>query len=116
MVDLRFIAGGVRITIRRSKTDQDGTGAVIIIPGDCHQKSVTTLQAWLNKTGITSGVIFQEVFSKGWMFLPGRLSDRRIAQTIQTRFGAAKYDPVLFTGHSLQSGFLTNAAETNANV
>ena len=116
VANLQFGHGGVRVTIRRSKTDQDGAGAVIAVPDGRRLRLVAALRVWLDQASITSGAVFRQVSRSGKRLLPGRLSDREVARVVQTRFGAAKYDPALFTSHSLRSGFLTSAADTGASI
>jgi site-specific recombinase XerD len=116
VTDLQFTERSVQVTIRRSKTDQDGVGEVIAIPAGRRLMPVDALRTWLDRAGITTGAVFRKVSSNGKRLLPGRLSDRGVARVVQARFRNAKYDPDLFAAHSLRSGFLTSAAEAGASV
>ena len=65
MADLAEVADGLRVTIRRSKTDQEGAGQEIAIPRGHHIRPVETLQAWLAAAGITAGPVFRQVTQTG---------------------------------------------------
>ena len=55
--DVAFTREGLVVTIRRSKTDQEGQGQKVGIPYGSHPSTcpVRALQAWLEASGITSG-------------------------------------------------------------
>ena len=65
MADLAEVADGLRVVIRRSKTDQEGAGQEIAIPRGHHIRPVETLQAWLAAAGITAGPVFRQVTQTG---------------------------------------------------
>jgi site-specific recombinase XerD len=113
--DLEETADGLRITIRQSKTDQEGRGAVIAIPGGRVACPVKALKAWLQVSGITSGPIFRPI-AKGERLLDSRLTDRSVANIVKTHAARAGLDPAQFAGHSLRSGFLTSAAAQGASI
>jgi hypothetical protein len=52
---------GFRVTIRRSKTDQEGAGQTIAIVRGSVACPITALKGWLTAAGITSGPIFRSV-------------------------------------------------------
>jgi site-specific recombinase XerD len=117
---------GLRITIRRSKGDQEGEGQTIAVPfGAGATCPVRALRAWLDASGIAAGPVFVAM-GKGDRFLPptvdpdtGRprgMSGRAIADVVKGRAAAAGLDPDEFAAHSLRSGFLTSAAQRGANV
>ena len=106
---------GILITIRRSKTDQEGAGQMIPVPRGTKLKPVAALDAWLAAAGITSGPIFRPV-NKGGRVIDARLTDQSVALIVKRRAAAAKLDPVLFSGHSLRAGFVTSALEDGADV
>jgi len=60
VADLDFTSDGLVVTLRRSKTDQDGQGRQIGVPYGRRFKTcpVQSLQSWLEAAGITSGPIF----------------------------------------------------------
>ncbi len=106
---------GLRVAIRRSKTDQDGTGATIAIPRGAIACPVAAVCAWLDAAGVTAGPVFRRV-SKGQRALPGRLTDRSVADIVKAHASRVGLDPAQFAGHSLRSGFLTSAAARGASV
>lgn len=110
VADLAFEDGGVQVTIRRSKTDQEGNSVVIAVPDGMRLRPVHALRIWLHQTGITEGAVFRQLSSNGKRLLPERLSGRGVARVVQARFAKAGYDPKQFAAHSLRSGFLTSAA------
>ena len=52
---------GLRVTIRRSKTDQEGRGAVIALPRGAVACPVAAFKAWIRAAGITAGPVFRPV-------------------------------------------------------
>jgi integrase len=107
--DIEETAEGLRVTIRRSKTDQEGHGHVIAIPHGVIACPVTALKAWLEAAGIAQGPVFRPV-AKGGRIRATRLTDRSVADIVKAHAQRAGLDPKLFAGHSLRSGFLTSAA------
>jgi site-specific recombinase XerC len=76
--DLEQTAEGLRITIRHSKTDQEGQGAVIAILRGAIACRVAAVKAWRDAAGIETGPLFRPV-SKGGKIESARLSDRAVA-------------------------------------
>ena len=114
--DIHAEARGLRITIRRSKTDQTGKGVTIGVPAGKRLKPVEALQQWLKRAAISEGPVFRRLSTNGERVLASRLSDRAIARIIKARFANAGFDPEAFSGHSLRSGFLTSAAAAGASI
>lgn len=111
VADCQFGPDGVTITIRRSKTDQQGAGRVIglpfgSVPGVC---PVRALRAWMAHAGITSGPIVRGVSRHGQIL--GRLSAVGVARIVQHRAAACGLEAAQFGGHSLRAGFATAAAQ-----
>jgi integrase len=115
MADLTAVDDGLRVTIRRSKTDPDAEGQEIAIPGGYHLRPVETLQAWLVAAAITEGPLFRPVSKAGRIGLTP-LSADGFVRALKRRAAAAGLDPAGLAGHSLRSGFLTSAAEAGADV
>jgi site-specific recombinase XerD len=113
--DLEETADGLRVTIRQSKTDQEGRGVVIAIPWGRVACPVKALKAWLHVTGITSGPVFRPI-AKGERLLDSRLTARSVAKIVKAHAARAGLDPAQFAGHSLRSGFLTSAAAHGASI
>ena len=101
--DLEFVNEGVKIFIRRSKTDQSGEGMIKAIPYFENKQfcPVTKLKDWINFSNIKSGKIFE-------------ISDKSVALIIKNYASLSGLDPNKYGGHSLRSGFATSAAEFGA--
>jgi integrase len=107
---------GLRVTIRRSKTDQEGRGAVIAIPEGRRLRPVARLLDWLDCAAIAEGPLFRRISNDGKVVTSEPMSDRSVARVVQARVAAAGLDPTKFAGHSLRAGFLTSAARSGASV
>ena len=57
VLDLEETADGLRVTIRRSKTDQEGQGHVIAILAGAKLRIIEAVKAWIEAAGITEGPI-----------------------------------------------------------
>ena len=101
--DLEFVDEGVKIFIKRSKTDQSGEGSIKAIPyfSNLEFCPVTSLKNWLNNAKIKAGKIFN-------------ISDKSVALIIKKYALLAGLNPNKYGGHSLRSGFATSAAEAGA--
>ena len=113
--DVEFVFEGVKITVKRSKTDQYGEGMVKAIPyfNNSLYCPVATLQSWLNISKIKKGPLFRR-FLKGSVLSDKRLTDQSIALIIKNYLVKAGIDCNNYSGHSLRSGFATSAAEAGA--
>jgi len=114
--DLEFVSEGVKITLKRSKTDQDGQGMVKGLPYFTNKEycPVVNLKKWLDITKIKSGPIFRR-FYKGLNLTMNRLSDQSVALLMKEYLSLAGIENKNFSGHSLRSGFATVAAESGAD-
>lgn len=113
--DIEEIAEGLRVTIRRGKTDQEARGAVIAIVRGEIACPAAALRAWLEAASITAGPVFRRV-RRGDHVQPERLTDRSVADIVKAHARRVGLDPTMFSGHSLRSGFLTSAARRGATV
>jgi len=113
--DLERVPEGLRITIRRGKTDQEGAGVTIAIPEGRRIRPKALLEDWLAQGGISEGFLFRRLSAAG-MVTSFPMSDRSIARLVQARAAAAGYGEADFAGHSLRAGFLTAAARSGASV
>ena len=113
--DLDFLQEGLKIKIRRSKTDQFGEGSVKGLPYFDSPKycPVVSLQKWLDISKINSGALFRR-FTKGSNLSKNRLTDQTVALLIKEYLKLAGIDGKNYSGHSLRSGFATSAAESGA--
>jgi integrase len=115
VADLMWEPIGLRVRIRRSKTDQEGQGATVAVPEGRRLTPLTHLRAWLEAAGITEGPVFRPLW-KGGSLRPARLSDHAVARIVQARALAAGLDPTRYAGHSLRAGFVTAAAKGGVDV
>ena len=101
--DLDFVSEGVKIFIKRSKTDQSGEGMLKGIPYFNDEKycPVKSLLEWIKYSKVKSGRIFN-------------ISDKTVALIIKKYSNLAGLDSNKYAGHSLRSGFATSAAEAGA--
>ena len=113
--DLDFVEEGLKIQIRRSKTDQFGEGLVKALPYFDSSKycPVISLKNWIEISKIESGPLFRR-FVKGSKLSPKRLTDQTVALLIKKYLKFAGIDSKNYSGHSLRSGFATSAAESGA--
>jgi site-specific recombinase XerD len=113
--DIEEAAEGLRITIRRGKTDQEGKGAVVAVMRGSIACPVAAYKAWIAAACITTGPVFRPI-AKGERIQAARLTDRSVAKIIKVHAERAGLDPASFSGHSLRSGFLTSAASRGASI
>lgn len=113
--DLAQVADGLRVTIRRSKTDQEGQGQEIAIPRGYRLRPVEAVETWLAAAEINSGPVFRRV-RKGGCLQPAALTDGSVAAIVKRYAELSGLDPAQFAGHSLRAGFITSAAESGAAV
>jgi len=113
--DLDFVSEGVKINIRRSKTDQFGEGSTKALPyfDNPQYCPVVSLNKWIEISAIKSGSIFRR-FSKGSRLSDNRLTDQTVALLIKEYLTLTGIDSKNYSGHSLRSGFATSAAESGA--
>jgi integrase len=110
--DLRFTPEGLEVTLRRSKTDQEGAGHTKALPYAANPSlcPVRALRAWLDAAGIKGGPLFREVNRHGQVSAAA-LSGRSVARIIKATAAAAGLEAAEFSGHSLRAGFATQAAQ-----
>ena len=101
--DIEFVREGIKIFIKRSKTDQSGEGMIKAIPYFDNKIycPVTALKHWIELSQINSDKIF-------------KISDKSVSLIIKKYAALAGLDANKYGGHSLRSGFATSAAESGA--
>jgi len=101
--DIEFVREGVKIFVRRSKTDQSGEGMTKAIPSfnNALYCPVVNLQNWIYELKTKKGKIFP-------------ISDKSVALIIKKYANLAGLDGNKYAGHSLRSGFATSTAEAGA--
>jgi site-specific recombinase XerD len=113
--DLEECPEGLCITIRRSKTDQEGAGTVVAVCRGAIACPVAAVADWLAAANIAEGPVFRPV-GKGGRLLPNRLTPQSVALIVKAYAKRLGLDPSAFSGHSLRSGFLTSAAARGASL
>lgn len=108
--DLTFMREGMTVRVRRSKTDQVGTGRSVAVPlGQGEFCAVAAVQAWLSGAQLTSGPIFRSV-SRAGSVSRERLSDQSVSLIVKALVAAIGLPPGAYSGHSLRAGLVTSAA------
>jgi integrase len=108
--DVEEVPQGMIITLRRCKTDQDGSGRKIGVPfARGRHCPVHALKEWLADAGITEGSMFRPVDRHG-QCEPGRLSTQAVSEVIKSKVQVLGHDPNDYSGHSLRAGLATSAA------
>ncbi len=101
--DIEFVTEGVKIFVKKSKTDQSGEGMTKAVPYFENKDfcPVKTLKEWIIEADLKDGKIFD-------------ISDKSVALIIKKYANYAGLDAQRYAGHSLRSGFATSTAETGA--
>ena len=101
--DIEFVEEGVKIFVKRSKTDQSGEGMTKAIPyfDNINFCPVKALNKWVLEAQLKDGKIFN-------------ISDKSVALIIKKYANYAGLDAHRYAGHSLRSGFATSTAESGA--
>lgn len=115
LADLQMRREGLVVTLRRSKTDQEGQGAQKGIPRGRGRETcpVRAVEAWIKAAGITEGPLFRPVAKAGRVSAQ-RLADFHLVRLIKRLTAAIGLDPELYGGHSLRVGLATAAALAGA--
>jgi len=102
--DLEFTKEGVKIFIKRSKTDQSGEGMIKAIPYFKEKDfcPVIYLKNWIEISKLNKGLVFD-------------ISDKMVSILIKKYLSKTGFDPRKYSGHSLRSGFATVAASSGAD-
>lgn len=109
--DVAFVTEGLEVTLRRSKTDQEGKGTLkaIAYAGSPAVCPVRALRTWLDAAGIQGGPLFREV-TRHEAISAKALSGRSVARIVKGCARAAGLESERMSGHSLRAGFATQAA------
>ena len=114
--DLEFVSEGIKINIKKSKTDQFGEGFIKGLPYFTNEIycPVKNLQKWLEISKIKTGPIFRR-FYKSSSLTDKRLTDQSVVILMKKYLNLAGIENKNFSGHSLRSGFATVAADSGAD-
>jgi site-specific recombinase XerD len=109
--DLVFTGDGLTVTIRRSKTDQEGEGRKVGIPYGSNPKTcpIRAMKAWLDRIEGAPGAVFCPINRHG-QFGKGRLTPQGVAIIVKRWTGQAGLGSLDYAGHSLRAGLATAAA------
>jgi len=117
VADIEWTAEGALITIRRSKTDQEGLGRKVGIPHGEIACPVAALKSWLSAAGIAEGTVFVRIWNKRSQRVTSqRLAARNVAAIVKAGAARLGFDPATFGGHSLRSGLVTTAVKRGVNL
>src|SRR5271157_1351571 len=94
--DIERVRQGLIVTLRRSKTDQEGVGRKVGVPfGRTRHCPVLALDQWLAVSGIEAGPVFRPVDRHGRV-ASERLSGEAVSLVVKERVAAAGMDPAGF--------------------
>ena len=113
--DLEYSVNGLRVHIRKSKTDQEGQGQVVPVVRGNQTCPVEAVSLWLKSAKIENGPVFRRL-GRGSKIFDDPLSPHSIGQVVKKYAVKVGLDPKEFSGHSLRSGFLTSAAMNGASI
>ncbi|MWB77968.1 tyrosine-type recombinase/integrase [Pseudooceanicola sp. 216_PA32_1] len=114
--DIEVARQGLIVTIRRSKTDQEGAGRRIGIPhGRTRHCPVAAVEAWLSASAIDTGPLFCPITRHGHL-AENSLTGDAVSVLLRERLAAAGIDPEGYSGHSLRAGFATSAAQAGVST
>jgi integrase len=113
--DVVLVCQGLEVTLRRSKTHQNGAGRKIGIPhGRGRWCPVAALQQWQAASSNTEGPVFSPVDRHGRVG-PSRLSGEGVCMIVRERVQAVGINPLGYSGHSLRAGLATSAAQAGVS-
>jgi site-specific recombinase XerD len=105
-----FLNAGLEVLLPKSKTDQEGAGRMVFIPyAQSDRCPVRALQAWMQIAQISEGFVFRGVSRHDVVSKEG-LSPQSVRLIVQGAIERVGGDAKLYSGHSLRSGFCSQAA------
>jgi integrase len=109
--DLAFEPEGLKIRLRRSKTDPEGEGRTVAIPKDDRKDlcAVEAVKAWMEAGGVVSGPLFREV-NRHDQVGASAVTGGSVARIVKRACREAGLNAERFSGHSLRAGFVSAAA------
>ncbi len=108
--DVQVEEEGLVLTLRRSKTNQEGRLETIAVAygSELTTCPVRALRAWLAAAGLGEGPLFVGLTPQGGLRAVA-LGDRMVAHVVKRRCRAVGIDSSEVAGHSLRRGFATAA-------
>lgn len=118
--DVSEVAEGLKLLVRRSKTDQEGAGELVGLPygSQLDTCSVRNLKRWISFRGIEDtpeAPLFCSIDRHG-NFGEGALTPDGINRLVKKRVAAAGFEPSLYSGHSLRAGLPTTASGMGVGI
>jgi integrase len=115
--DVAFAPEGLRVVLRRSKTDPFGRGIMVGIPTGANAETcpVRAVEAWLEASALEAGPLFRglspwpDPMTGRHRLLEGRMDGKSIALIIKRRAAVVGIEARAVSGHSLRRGFITQA-------
>ena len=116
LANVRGSRDGLLVTLRRSKTDQEGRGRRVALPrgADPAPCPVRVYQAWTAAAGLTSGALFRKL-NRNRQPTARAVSPAYVIRLVK-RAAAAGPDRTHYAGHSLRAGLATAAAIAGASA
>jgi site-specific recombinase XerD len=115
--DLEFCDSGLRVRIRKSKTDQAGEGVTIAVAAGSVACPAQAVREWLEAANITTGAVFRRVINrKAQRVTDSRLAPRNVASVVKKGARHLGLPEADYAAHGLRAGFLTSAAARGASV
>lgn len=111
--DMAHYDNGLELMIRRSKTDQEGTGRTVFIPyARGNRCPVKALKHWLELAGIVTGPLFRPINRHDQIVGSKALTPQSVALIVKlsVRMMAGDEAARMVAGHSLRAGFCSQAA------
>lgn len=117
IADLHYEKSGVRVTIPKSKTDQNAEGHEIAIYAETGSAycPVQALKDWITVAEITSGAIFLRMHRHDRLG-SAAMTPQSVALVVKDHAKRVELEPSHYAGHSLRRGFLTSAAQEHKNI
>jgi site-specific recombinase XerD len=114
--DIEVVEDGLRVRLRKSKTDPEGKGRLVGIPfgSDPRTCPIRAYRRWLDVSGIAAGAVFRAIDRHGH-FGEDAITPQVVALVVKRWCKAAGLDPARFGAHSLRSGLATQAARNGAS-
>lgn len=114
--DIEYVREGLIIHLRRSKTDQTGTGRKIAVPhGRTALCPVKAVENWIAYSMAMSGPLFRSIRKNG-VVSSQRLTAQSVSLILKMYASSAGLNASSVSGHSLRSGLVTSAAMAGVSI